>query len=482
MFTSRLPTMLLSGGTVVTGHPLGDVRPRTDVWISGETILAIEPAGQRKAPQGCQVIEAADSIVMPGLIDTHRHLWQTALRGMSSDLIAPEYRHELREALVPLYRPEDVYSSTLSGAIEALDCGITTLLDWGHIMNSPEHADASIAALRASGIRAIFAHSCPNDSEAPRWWSNSDRNHPHDVKRLRRVLSDNHARVTLAFGARAPQLVQRQVRVHDWRLARELDLRIVTDGGIGGGMWGGRTYPIRLLQEDGLLGPDCVYVHCNNLAADEYAMIADTGGFISISPCAEMHVGFGMPGTMNALRHNIRPALSTDSVIFIAGEMFGTMRSTLSAVRAMLGYLAIQREQGVERWELTTADILDFATRRGAAALGMSERTGTLAEGKLADIVVLNTRSPRLSPTNNPVATIVLQATPADVDTVIVGGQIMKRNGVLTCCDPDAVRADVVKSRDWLIQQGGARLGSNVRSRLAGCGVDRFRSDAVAVL
>jgi 5-methylthioadenosine/S-adenosylhomocysteine deaminase len=475
------PTMVLSGGTVVTGYPLGEVRPRADVWISGETIVAITPAGERSVPAGCEVINASGAIVMPGLIDTHRHLWQTALRGMSSDLIAPEYRHELREALVPLYRPEDVYASTLSGAIEALDCGITTLLDWVHIMNSPEHADASVAALRASGIRAIFAHSCPNDSEAIRWWSNSDRNHPHDVMRLRRVLSDDNAKVTMAFGARAPQLVQRQVRVHDWRLARELDLRIVTDGGIGGGMWGGRTYPIRLLQEDGLLGPDCVYVHCNNLAADEYALIADTGGFISISPCAEMHVGFGMPGTMNALSHNIRPALSTDSVTFVSGEMFGTMRSTLSAVRAMLGYLATQRERGVARWELTTADILDFATRCGAAALGMSERTGTLAEGKLADIVILNTRSPRLSPTNNPIATIVLQATPADVDTVIVGGQVVKRNGTLTCCDPDAVRAGVVKSRDWLIQNGGARLGSNVRSRLSGCGIDSVHGDLASL-
>jgi 5-methylthioadenosine/S-adenosylhomocysteine deaminase len=476
-----LPTMVLSGGTVVTGYPLGEVRPRADVWISGETIVAITPAGERSVPAGCEVINASGAIVMPGLIDTHRHLWQTALRGMSSDLIAPEYRHELREALVPLYRPEDVYASTLSGAIEVLDCGITTLLDWVHIMNSPEHADASVAALRASGIRAIFAHSCPNDSEAIRWWSNSDRNHPHDVMRLRRVLSDDNAKVTMAFGARAPQLVQRQVRVHDWRLARELDLRIVTDGGIGGGMWGGRTYPIRLLQEDGLLGPDCVYVHCNNLAADEYALIADTGGFISISPCAEMHVGFGMPGTMNALSHNIRPALSTDSVTFVSGEMFGTMRSTLSAVRAMLGYLATQRERGVARWELTTADILDFATRCGAAALGMSERTGTLAEGKLADIVILNTRSPRLSPTNNPIATIVLQATPADVDTVIVGGQVVKRNGTLTCCDPDAVRTGVVKSRDWLIQNGGARLGSNVRSRLSGCGIDSVHGDLASL-
>jgi cytosine/adenosine deaminase-related metal-dependent hydrolase len=473
--SEQAPTKVLCGGTVVTGHRPVDIRSDADLWIRGNRILAIAPSGQRGIPAGCEVIDARGCIVMPGLIDTHRHLWQTVLRGMSSDLIAPEYRHELRDALVPMFRPEDVFISTLSGALEALDCGITTVLDWGHIMNGPEYADASVAALRASGLRAVFAHSAPNDSEATQWWSNSDRKHPRDVVRLRRILTDIDAKVTMAFGARAPQLVQRDVRIHDWKLARELELRIVTDGGIGGGLWGPRTFPIRLLNDDGLLSSDTVYVHCNNLAEDEYQLIADTGGFISISPCAEMQVGFGMPGTNNALKHGIRPALSTDSVAFVAGDMFGTMRSTLAVYRGLLGYLAFQEGQGVTPWQITTSDILEFATWRGAAALGISDRVGTLAEGKLADIVVLNTQSLRLSPNNNPLATIVLQATPADVDTVLVGGDIVKRKGILSC-DQNAVRRDLLKSRDWLMEQGGAELGPSVKSRLLDAGMGHLGS------
>ena len=371
MSEHSMPTLVVKGGTVVTGERKGIASPATDVWISGDRIVALMPTGQMAVPPGCQVIEAHDQIVMPGLIDTHRHLWQTTLRGMSADLIAPEYRHQLREALVPLYRPEDVYIATLAGALDALDCGVTTILDWAHIMNTPEHADAAVAALRASGARAMFAHSAPNDHEAPLWWSNSARKHPEDVRRVRRILSDDTALVTMAFGARAPQLVQRAVRVHDWTLSRELGLRIVTDGGIGGGLWGQRTYPIRLLAEDALLGADTVYVHCNNLADDEYRLIAESGGFISMSPCAELHVGFGMPATFNALSHGIRPALSIDSVIFVSGDMFGTMRSTLGQLRGMLGWHATQSGLGVGPWEITTADILDFATSRGAAALGL---------------------------------------------------------------------------------------------------------------
>jgi 5-methylthioadenosine/S-adenosylhomocysteine deaminase len=468
------PTTVIKGGTVITGDRSTAALPNTDVWIRGELIEAFSPTGEVPIPPDCNVIDASRAIVMPGLVDSHRHLWQTTLRAMSADLIAPEYRHQLREALVPFYRPEDVYAATLAGALEALDGGITTVLDWAHIMNSPAHADASIAALRKSGIRGVLAHSAPNDNEAPSWWSNSERKHPQDARRVREVLSDDSARVTMALGARAPQLVQREVRIHDWNLARELGVRIVTDGGIGGGLWGKRTHPIRLLAEAGLLGPDCSYVHCNNLAEDEYQLIADSGGFISMSPCGELHVGFGMPATLAALAHGIRPALSIDSVTFVAGDMFGTMRSTLGLLRGALAWQATQQGTGVGPWEITTADILEFATLRGAASLGLDERTGTLAVGKQADIVLLNTRSLRLAPVNNPVATIVLQATPADVDTVLVGGQIVKQGGKLVACDEGSVLDDLVKSRDWLLTQGGDRLGANVRARLIGTGLPGF--------
>ena len=463
---------VILGGTVISARTSNAVLPRHDVWISGEKLAAIAPTGSIPIPEGCDVIDATNAIVMPGLIDTHRHLWQTVLRGMCSDMIAPEYRHQCREALVPFFRPEDVYASTLAGALELVDCGITTVLDWAHILNSPEHADASISALQDSGVRGIFAHSPPNDHEAPLWWLNSARKHPDDVRRVRKKLSDDNALVTMAFAARAPQLVQREVRVHDWHLARELGLRIVTDGGIGGGMWAGRTYPIDLLNQDDLLWPGNVYVHCNNLTAREYQLIADSGGYIAISPCTELVVGFGMPATKNALPHGIRPALSTDSVIFVAGDMFGTMRSTLGSLRGMLAYEATLEERGVAPWEITAADVFDMATIRGAEALGIADRVGTLEEGKAADIVLVKTRSLRLSPLNNPFATVVLLATPADVDTVLIAGKVRKRNGVLVDTDVDKAIDAAVASRDWLVARGGAQLGPAVKKRLTEIGFD----------
>jgi len=449
------PDLVIRGGTVVVGGARAEIFGRGDVWISGPLIEAITPPGTRQVPDGCAVIEAPDGIVMPGLVDTHRHLWQTPLRGLGADFTAPEYRSRLRAAFGPFMTPDDVYTATLAGALEALDCGVTTILDWAHIMNSPEHADASVAALRATGMRCVFAFSTPNDREADSWYSNSTRPQPPDVKRVRsEVLSDDGALVTMAFGARAPHLLSREIMIHDWNLARELGLRITVDGGLGGGKWGPRHYPIRLLRDAGLLADDTTYIHCNNLDDDEYRLIAASGGSISMSPCAEMHVGHGLPATGRALAAGIRPALSIDYVTQVAGDMFATMRSVLATERGIQSRAAFEAGKGVEPWTLRTGDALEFATLRGAAALGYPERTGSLHAGKQADIVILDTASLRLSPVNDPMATCVLYASPADVDTVIVAGKVRKRAGALLHPDVDRLRGDLIALRDRLLAAG----------------------------
>src|SRR5690606_28508051 len=112
--------------------------------------------------------------------------------------------------------------------------------------------------------------------------------------------------------------------------------------GLGGGKWGPRHYPIRLLREAGLLADDTTYIHCNNLDDDEYRLIAASGGSISMSPCAEMHVGHGLPATGRALAAGIRPALSIDYVTQVAGDMFATMRSVLATERGLRSRAAFE--------------------------------------------------------------------------------------------------------------------------------------------
>jgi cytosine/adenosine deaminase-related metal-dependent hydrolase len=167
-----------------------------------------------------------------------------------------------------------------------------------------------------------------------------------------------------------------------------------------------------------------------------------------------MHVGHGLPATGRALAVGIRPALSIDYVTQVAGDLFGTMRSVRATERGIRSRAAFEAGRGVEPWTIRTGDVLEFATLRGAAALGYPERTGSLEPGKQADIVILDTAKLRLSPVNDPLATCVLYAGPGDVDTVIVAGQLRKRGGALLGQDVAKLRLELVALRDRLIERG----------------------------
>src|SRR5262245_48744796 len=162
-------TTLIRGGNVLTLDPtLGDL-PNADVLIEGETITAVGP--HLKASPHANVIDARNRIVMPGFVDTHRHTWQTPVRGVLPSCTLDEYFAGMLDNIGIQYRAEDVYIANLMGALEAINAGITTLLDWSHVNNTPEHADAAIEGLAHSGIRAVYAHGVPVGGQV--WWAYS---------------------------------------------------------------------------------------------------------------------------------------------------------------------------------------------------------------------------------------------------------------------------------------------------------------------
>jgi 5-methylthioadenosine/S-adenosylhomocysteine deaminase len=152
---------LLRGGHVISlDKNIGDIADG-DVLIEGSTIVEM---GHSIAADGAEVVDTSSMVVMPGLIDTHRHTWQTALRGAVD---AGSYFATVLVRLGPLFRPEDVYIGNLLGAVSALNSGITTMLDWSHIMNSPEHADAAVQGLSESGIRGSSPTASPRSGCRP---------------------------------------------------------------------------------------------------------------------------------------------------------------------------------------------------------------------------------------------------------------------------------------------------------------------------
>ena len=444
---------LIKGGTVISVDPaVGDFETG-DVLIENGAIAAV---GASLDAGDAEVIDATDRIVLPGLIDTHRHTWQALFRNIGSDWTLAHYFTGLHGTMSQLYRPEDTYAGNLIGTLEALDGGITTLLDWSHNLNTPEHSDAAIAALQETRSRVIFAHGCG----FAHWAPVSSLPHDEDIRRVaEQYFSSDDQLVTLAMAPRGNQFATLEVTEHDYKLAQELDIRITCHA--GDGEWG-KGRPIAQLHERGLLDSTQTYVHCNSLADDELAMMADAGCTASISPDIELQMGHGWPATGRLLDAGMRPSLSIDVCCSNGGHLFGTIRATIGTQR---GFDQAAAGGGLTELKLTCRDVLEFATIEGARAVGMDTKIGSLTPGKRADVILLRTDNFGMTPLNNPIGAVVYNAHPGLVDTVLVDGEVVKRDGTLVGVDVARVRRLAVESRDDILRRAnganGARLGGD---------------------
>lgn len=447
---------LIKGGAVITVDPdLGDLYPTGDVLIEGERIVDVAPSIDAA---DAETIDATDCLVLPGLIDTHRHTWQALFRNIASDWTLAHYFTGLHGTMSGLYRPEDTYAGNLIGTLEALDSGITTLLDWSHNLNTPEHTDAAVDAAFESGGRVVFGHGGGFEHWAPV----SALDHPaHDVRRLRAGrLSSDDGLVTLALAPRGNQFATMEVTERDWQLAAELDIRITCH--FGDGEWG-KQRPVAALAERGLLGPTMTFVHCNSLADDELRMMADAGVTASCSPDIELQMGHGWPATGRLLDAGIRPSLSIDVCSSNGGHLFGTMRAAIGTQRGFDNEAARERgEPSVAELEITCRDVLEFATIEGARACGLDGKIGSLTPGKLADVIVVRADTFGMTPLNNPVGAFVYNAHPGLVDTILVNGRVVKRGGELVGVDTARVRRLAIESRDDILRRADGRNGAEL--------------------
>jgi 5-methylthioadenosine/S-adenosylhomocysteine deaminase len=427
--------VLIHGGHVLTMDPeLGDLYGGC-VLIEDERIAAVATSLDA---HDAEVLDATDCIVIPGFVDSHRHTWETVIRGIAPDVSLGGYFDIVLDQLAPAYRPEDVYAGNYLGALEAIDAGVTTLLDWSHINNTPEHTDEAIRGLRDARLRAVYCYGNPNTSLAD-WWYTSTLESPEDIRRVRdQYFSSDDGLLTLAMGTRGPGFCTPEVVKHDWELARDVGAPISVH--VGMGPYAGRFAMVSQLAELKLLGPDTTYIHCNYLSDDEFKLIADTGGKISISPSVEMIMGHGTPPTAKALAHGLRPSLSVDVVTTVSGDMFTQMRFLFAQDRLLSNEAAFAAGSQEEPQLLSSREVLEFASIDGARVCGVDDRTGSLTPGKQADLVVLRCDHSNTYPIIDPVSTVVLQADTRNVDTVIVAGEILKREGRL--------RADLRHARD----------------------------------
>ncbi|MGH3880666.1 MAG: amidohydrolase family protein [Actinophytocola sp.] len=429
--------VLLRGGTVLPMDDARTVLTGTDVLVLDDRIA--EVGRDLVAPEGAVVVDATDGIVMPGMIDTHRHMWQTAMRGYGADWTLTQYFVWYYLEHGKVFRPQDIHAGNTLAAIEALDAGVTTCVDWSHGLQTVDHAEAAVDALRSVPGRFVLAYG--NIQQPPAVWSAAPEFRDFVA---RRITGDDMLGFQLAFDVTGdPAFPEKPA----FEVARELGVAVTTHAGV----WGATSDDgIQLMHDNGFMTPETIYVHSASLSADSYHRIAATGGSISVATESEQSAGQGYPPTWTIRAHGIPVSLSMDTSVWWSGDLFSAMRSTLGADRSREHLEAHAKGNTVTHSSLRAEHVVAWATRGGAAALGRSD-IGSLEVGKKADVVLLkNEHSPVSFPVLNVYGHVAFQAQRGDVHTVLVNGRVVKHDGRLVGIDLAAARREVDETVSFL--------------------------------
>jgi 5-methylthioadenosine/S-adenosylhomocysteine deaminase len=409
---------VIRGGHVITMDSAGDI-PGGDVHIRDGVIVAV---GQDLDAPGAEVIDAAGKIVAPGIVDTHWHMWNTLLRGLSDG--AGQGYFKTCVALGRHFLPRDTYEGTRLACAEAIDAGITTVHDWAHNIRGLDWAEAGLRSLAESGLRARFSYGYETGHPNDRLMALDDL--AYVAARWPAYSAGGRIQLGMAWrgngGSNPAMRVAPKLYREEMEAARELGLPVSVHA-CGPRAAAGQ---ISLYAADGLLGPDVQVVHLNNASPAEIALAAEHATPVSVSPFTELQIGYGQPVTWQLLDAGLPTGLSVDTTMLSGNaDMFAIMKVTQACANGLAR----------DEFALSARDVLRLATIEGARTLGLDSVTGSLTPGKRADVIVISVDAPNIGVLTDPARLLVTAAHPGNVDTVIADGRPLKREGVLTGYD-----------------------------------------------
>ncbi|TXC68058.1 amidohydrolase family protein [Sphingomonas ginsenosidivorax] len=458
-------TLITGAGLISMDDKIG-VLNRASILIEGTKIRDVGVDLPISADDVDESIDATGSIIVPGFINAHMHTWQTALRGVASNWTLAEYFRWVHAGLATRFTPADLEIGTYAGAMNQLNVGTTTLVDWCHNNPTPAHTDAAIDGLERSGIRAAFFHGSPKPDPKPGerpFWEVA-----HPRQEVERLLSQARfgpgSLLSLGMAILGPHYSTLEVSLADFALARELNLTASMHQGGGAprepGGWD-------KLEKQGLLGPHINIVHGNDLGDDRLDRFVDHGMSFSVTPENEMTQGHGHPIIGRLRDRGVAPSIGVDLESGLSGEMFTAARTALVHQRsldnaAFRSAAAVDQAPIPSTSTIATAEALRWVTIEGARMIGQLDRIGSVTPGKDADIVLIDARLPNMQPVHDLINSALMQTSLANIASVMVAGIWRKRRGALVdemgrALDPAA----------WLdpLRASGARLAADVGLR-----------------
>ena len=405
--TERSELLIRNAYILTMDAGVGDIAGG-DVHVRGGAIAAV---GRGLTAPGAQLIDGAGMLVLPGLVETHWHIWTALLRSLAGDRQEHGYFPTSR-TIGTFYSAEDMYAAGRLAAAEAINSGVTFVHDWCHNVRGPDYAQAALRALAETGIRARFSYGSPTAA------SNDASIDLRDLTKLSEGWREhsNDALLTLGLAWRGAATA---ATVRDYEVAKELGLPISVHANNYQSSAGG----IQQLADRGLLSPGMQVIHAVWCTPQEIRALADNRVNVSVSPYSEMRIGFGFPIVGDLIAAGVTVGLSVDTTTLSGNaDMFAIMKAIQN----------IENGRALNENKLTARRVLELATIDGARSMGIDAIVGSLKAGKRADLIMVDTRALNLAMLTEPAHMLVEAAQPANVDTVIIDGRILKRGGRLT--------------------------------------------------
>lgn len=465
---------LIRGAAIVSmDAKIGDL-PRGDILIEGCNIAAVAPCIE---VGDADVIDATGMIASPGFVDTHRHVWQTQLKGVAIDWSLYDYICLMRSMYSVCYTPEDAYLGNYYGTLDAINAGITSIVDHSHLQVTADHSDALAKGMLDSGIRGVFCYGAyRNPKYVPGQRLTPDKIindiagpledfHRTNAPRVREKFfpaNDSLVRFGIA-SSEFPTAALVEPMLEELAWSRTLEAALISmHAGVGVNE---HFRMVPLLHEYGQLGSDLLFVHGAHLTDGDLVLLRDHGGWLSTTPETEMQMGMGYPVLERVADSGSMPSLGIDIASNFAGDMFTQMRLMLQAMRFRHFEQASAGLPVASRY--AARKMLEFATLGGATVMGLDSITGSLTPGKRADIVLTRMDSVHMSPVIDPVAALVFYADVGDIDSVWIDGVARKRGGRLVGVDWLAGHAALCASRDSIYAKFGQISETEIRSTWA---------------
>ena len=432
--------------TLIRGAQIISMAAGRPAFEAGDILIAddlVEAVGVDLGHVDAEIVDTPGRIIIPGLVNAHLHTWQTGLRSVGADWTLLEYLTKLRFSGAAHFTADDVRVGTLVGAWNQINVGTTTLGDWSHNCATLGFAEAAVDALAETGIRSLFMYGMP-------MWP-SDRPHPApDFDRLATGAASTNPLVDVGLAVNGPQYSLREVAVADFELAARHGC-VISMHQSGGPAADDTAWPA--VHEAGLVDPRTNIVHGVGLPDDHIDRLVQSGATFTCTPENELSQGHGQPITRQLLDAGTAPSLGTDVECVSPGAVLDSARIALAHARG-IDHERHRATHGAPAGTaaITSRQALAWATVEGARALGLGDRVGSIEPGKQADLVVVDATALNLWPPHDPIATAV-QASVANIESVMIAGRWRKRDGELVGADVDRLRQDLLASGQRLVAE-----------------------------